>query len=152
MLSCIWDRLASRSYGMTFVISCIIFPCAAIFYFYFQIFFFAWKSKGKTKQMNLGQSVRIAKGLFASFMMFALCWVPYGFIVMTDFEDKLPRSAIMFTMTIAHLNSALNPILYWIFNTNFRRGYINLFRKIIGLTPQVSSTAGNTASFANSRI
>jgi len=49
---------------------------------------------------------------------------------MCDYQDQLNRNFIMFTMTIAHLNSAMNPILYGIFNTTFKKGYI-AFIKII---------------------
>ena len=50
---------------------------------------------------------------------------------MSDFADRLPRTAQMFTMTIAHINSALNPILYGIFNPAFQKGYKKIFRLII---------------------
>lgn len=105
-------------------------PCAAIFYFYFRIFYFTIKSKGKSKSSNTRQSLRITKGLFSYFMLFSLCWVPFGFIVLIDYEDKFPRSALMYTMTLAHFNSALNPILYAIFNTSLRQGYVHLFKKM----------------------
>lgn len=105
-------------------------PCAAILVFYFLIFLFSFKSKARTKSATLSNSLRIAKGLFASFMLFFVCWMPYALIVLTDYSDKLPRQAVMFTMSIAHLNSSLNLILYAIFNPAFKRGYRVLFRRI----------------------
>ena len=45
---------------------------------------------------------------------------------MIDFDNHLPRAAIMYSMMLAHLNSALNPILYAVFNPAYRRGYKNL--------------------------
>lgn len=51
-------------------------------------------------------------------------------IVISDFHDQLPRSAHMFSMMIAHLNSAFNPILYGTFNPAFQRGYVQ-FLKIL---------------------
>jgi hypothetical protein len=92
---------------------------------------------------DLAKSLRIAKGLFASFMLFALCWLPYGIIVMTDFPDRLPRTAHMFSMAIAHLNSAFNPLLYAIFNPAFQRGY-KLFFQIIFLSRIKESPVSNT--------
>ena len=60
---------------------------------------------------------------------------------MTDFNDRLPRTAHMYTMTIAHLNSALNPILYGIFNPAFQRGYRSFFKLIIyGKTDEYTGT------------
>lgn len=81
-------------------------------------------SKSKSKELN--KSLKIAKGLFASFMLFTLCWLPYGMIVMTDFQDRLPRSAQEYSMLVAHLNSSLNPLLYAMFNPAFQRGYLKL--------------------------
>lgn len=116
---------------MFFVISSIVIPCGAIFFCYMKVFIFSYKSKNKLKSSTSDtQSIRLAQGLFASFMLFTICWLPYGLIVIFDFEDKLPRSAVMFSMTFAHLNSALNPILYAIFNSSFRSGYVILFNKI----------------------
>lgn len=131
-LSCLWKRVGTRSYVIFFVTTCIMLPCAAILYFYTRIFYFAFKSKARLHNANVRESLRIAKGLFAAFFLFSLCWVPFGFIVLTDYQDRLPRGTVMFTMTIAHLNSAFNPILYAISNTNFRTGYANMLRKIVG--------------------
>lgn len=106
-------------------------PCVSIFFCYMRIFLFSYKSKNKANSLSSDvQSIRLAQCLFTSFMLFTVCWLPYGIIVMVDYDDKLPRSAVMFTMTFAHLNSSLNPILYAIFNSSFRRGYVNLFNRI----------------------
>ena len=50
---------------------------------------------------------------------------------MSDFRDQLPRTAHMFSMMIAHLNSALNPILYGLFNPAFQRGYMRFMKMMI---------------------
>ena len=128
--------------------SSIVIPCLAILFCYIRIFLHSNRSKkkmirnGSITRSRHRHSLRLAKGLFAAFMLFTVCWLPYGLIVMVDFEDKLPRSAIMFTMAIAHLNSSLNPVLYGIFNSAFKRGYYNLFRMIfcLPIIPQTPST------------
>ena len=109
--------------------SSIIVPSMLIIVFYVKIFIFSYRSKSRANSTNHNQSIRLAKGLFASFMLFACCWMPFGFLVMIDFADKAPRAAIMYTMTFAHLNSAFNPILYAVFNSAFKRGYEVLFRR-----------------------
>ena len=58
---------------------------------------------------------------------------------MCDFENNLPRSWQMFTMAIAHFNSAANPILYGIFNSNFRKGYSKFLRRIFFIKNDVST-------------
>ena len=79
-LNCVWDRLASQSYSIFLPISCIVTPCCLIFFFYFRIFWYASKNKLKVASANsmtkdLSKSLRIAKGLFASFMIFTICWL-----------------------------------------------------------------------------
>ena len=44
-------------------------------------------------------------------------------IFLIDLSDHLPVSAHVFTNLPAHLNSALNPIFYGIFNSKMREGY-----------------------------
>ena len=110
--------------------SSIVVPCIAILFCYVKIFIHSSRSKTRSHSTNQNHSLRLAQGLFVSFMLFTVCWLPYGIIVMTDYSDRLPRTAVMFTMTFAHLNSSLNPILYGIYNPAFRAGYMVLFRKL----------------------
>jgi hypothetical protein len=66
----------------------------------------------RSSASDLYMPVKLAKGLFASFILFTICWLPYGLVVIADFDDNLPGSVITYTMTIAHFNSTLNPVLY----------------------------------------
>ena len=63
---------------------------------------------------------------------------------MCDYDNVLPRSWQMFTMAIAHFNSAANPILYGIFNPSFRKGYSNFLKRIFFIKNNVSSHSTNT--------
>ena len=83
-LSCVWDRLASLSYSIFFPMSSIVMPCVLIMICYLRIFLFAYRSNSKVEAVNkkdhknntkdLHKSLRIAKGLFASFLLFTVCW------------------------------------------------------------------------------
>ena len=82
-LSCAWDRLASQSYSIFFPMSSIILPCIVTMICYMRIFIYARNASNKIAEKNskkkdslsdLKRSVRIAKGLFASFMLFVICW------------------------------------------------------------------------------
>lgn len=148
-MNCVWNRLASLSYSLFFPLSSIVAPSIAILFFYMSIFIYSYKSRIKVSrslsvkiQSSERKSLRLAQGLFASFMLFVVCWLPYGLVVMTDYADRLPRSAIMFTMAVAHLNSSLNFILYALFNSSFRRGYKVLLHsmKIISFESSTSQT------------
>ncbi len=76
---------------------------------------------------------------------FVFLRIPIGIIFIVDVEDVLPMSAHAFTNLPAHLNSAINPIFYWIFNPKIRNGYaafLNLicFRKIFNSKNDLKQT------------
>lgn len=131
--------------------SSIVIPCICILCCYIGIFVYVHKRQNQlvTYQqarliLDQNKSFRIAVGLFASFMLFTICWLPYGIIVMIDYQDRLPRNAVMFTMSLAHLNSCMNPIWYALFNPTFRMGYRNLYSKIFSRSQVSSLTSPNT--------
>lgn len=134
-LNCILDRKKSQSYSAFFLATTIVLPCILILFCFIRTFLHSYYSKVRTRATNKSQSIRLAKALFVSFVLFTMCWLPYGIVFVIDFGDMLPRSAVMYTMTFAHLNSSFNSILYAIFNSSFRRGYIILFRRIFYSRP-----------------
>jgi len=75
-LNCMWNRLASRSYSIFFPLSSIVLPCIVILYFYMRIFIYVVRSHSRASQRgdNLIHSLRVAKGLFVSYMIFVVCW------------------------------------------------------------------------------
>jgi hypothetical protein len=116
--------------------SSIVVPCICTFFFYLRIYLYANKARiavNSNVNNELRSSLGVAKSLFSSFMLFTLCWLPYGVIVMVDFNDTFPRAAVEYSMTIAHLNSSLNPLLYAFFNPSFRKGCLKLFETLIRL-------------------
>ena len=54
---------------------------------------------------------------------------------MTGIYNDLSRGAYMFTMTIANLNSSINPILYGIYNSSLQKGYSDFLKKIFQIKP-----------------
>jgi hypothetical protein len=129
-----------------------VFPCIIILYFYVSIFIYAVKSHARVAHKNSGNnmkhSLRVAKGLFVSYILFVVCWLPYGIACIFDFEDKWPRTVHMYTMLFAHMNSSLNPLVYAISNPLFQKGYKNFFNKItfwnIGKIKKESTLARST--------
>ena len=142
----------------------------------------------KNSSSDFRRSFKIAKGLFVSFMIFLVCWqetfpnfnillisrliwcyiifnferLPYGVIIMVNFGNRLPRSAVMYSMMLAHLNSAFNSILYGFYNPGFSTGYRRVLKKINdsiyiasfykGNSIGKTSTAKNTKVFALSTV
>jgi ABC-type Fe3+ transport system permease subunit len=82
---CIYDRY-NMNYSRAFAIFCILIPCISISICYSKIFFYARKAKrnvsqgtSQSKKKQL-ESIRIAKSLFISFFLFAICWYSLIFL------------------------------------------------------------------------
>ena len=135
-MTCIWNRSSNRIFTYTLAITMILVPCFFVTFFYLQIFSKTFQSRLRASSYNyfkkkkLDTSIKISKGLFASFILVVITVLPYGILIMIDFEDKLPRSFHLYTMLFARINSSLNPILYGITNPLFRYGYKNFLRVI----------------------
>lgn len=49
-------------------------------------------------------------------------------VMILGLDDSFPIWAHVFSNLAAHLNAAINPIVYVIFNSKIRNGYCNLIR------------------------
>ncbi|OWA51758.1 putative Melatonin receptor type 1A [Hypsibius exemplaris] len=77
--------------------------------------------------------VKLAKTLFAAFLVFLICWLPFSLFVLAHEPAAIPRWVYVLAIIMAHGNSAVNPILYGVTNEKFREGY----RTILGLNRRV---------------
>jgi hypothetical protein len=126
-----WNRKSSLSYKVYVIIINILIPCVGIIFCYSRIYVFTHKSKNKSNNSSLNRSIRLAKTLFASFLLYGICLMPFSIVVLFDLDDLAPNvSIVMYPLAIAFLNSSLNPIIYTVFNSNFRDSCGNLFNKI----------------------
>ena len=74
--------------------------------------------------------------------------IPISVAFLAGFDDKLPIAAHVFTNLPAHLNSALNPIFYAVFNPKMKQGYARFLRLLICSSPKVtgSESKGHSVS------
>lgn len=66
-------------------------------------------------------------------VLFAVCWLPYHIIFLyMDFGQPQVTysliSAIMSTQWFIYSNSACNPVVYAVFNANYRREFVRMLR------------------------
>ena len=106
----------------------IILPCVAMGICYMSIFCYSYGVKlrlvdkiGKSKTKV--EAFRLAKSLFASFFLYFLCWIPLSIVLLIDTEDQMSTAMHMYIFVLAHLNSAMNPIFYAVFNPKIKESY-----------------------------
>lgn len=58
---------------------------------------------------------------------FIACWLPFFFMYILRLAYDIPRIAFSTAFWLGYMNSALNPVIYTIFNKDFRRA----FRRIL---------------------
>ena len=155
VLFCTWNMKSNLVYNWYLIIVNVAIPFNAIFFCYSKIYIFTQKSKNRSNSSGLNRSIHLAKTFFASFMVYSICWMPFGIVLLLDFDSKLPKSVVVYSIALAILNSSLNPIIYAIFNSNFRNSFVNLFKKIcccsfnFNLRINKISASGNTPSNGN---
>ena len=150
---CIWNRKSNLSYKLYLTIINIVIPFLGIIFCYSRIYVFSNKSKNRSNSSSVNSSIRLAKSLFASFMLYMICWSPIGLVLLVDLDDFVSSaSLVMFPVALAFLNSSLNPIIYAVFNSNFRSACGHLFEKIcccLNLRNNTVSASGNHLSDKN---
>lgn len=123
----------------------------------------------ENQQRNDKSRKKVLKMLLAVVILFALCWLPVyinQFILFFDQENfpcGPPATLAFMGYFLGHANSAINPAIYVIFNSNFRKGFRDLLlcrcrrNRVFPLTQAGTATgAGNThmdgASVAFARV
>ena len=76
---------------------------------------------------------KVLKMLMTVVALFAVCWLPvYIMQFLSFFAPKvcIPHYVVFIGYFFGHLNSAINPCVYAIFNVNFRRGFIDILKTL----------------------
>ncbi|EDO49062.1 predicted protein, partial [Nematostella vectensis] len=120
--------------------------------FYFKIYLIARGHakrvgmKGKSVCDLIGRELRVAKALGIVIATFVLCWLPFEVInVMILLDEGVETCAVEVADTVfcwlAYLQTALNPVVFALTNSEFRRAFCRMF------SPQFH---GNSSSSLNS--
>ncbi|XP_060587406.1 neuropeptide S receptor-like [Ruditapes philippinarum] len=139
-----WQRKTYITF-MSFYI--LIFPSVLLSFCYINVARVVWKQgRSETYLSNSDISLRrfiVNKGIislakmktvkmtFCIILTFIACWTPYFVttlcLIYSNYTLHIPNSVMAFAETIALLQSAVNPVVYGIFNIQIFRGLAEVF-------------------------
>jgi len=82
----------------------------------------------RNKRLNL--SLKFSKGIFASYFLFMITFVPCGLLLVLDFDSNLPHYIHLLGYIASKFNSIMNLILYGSTCELFLKGYKNFLNLI----------------------
>ena len=113
------------------LILCVISPFALIFFCYIRIFIYTIKAKKRAITYKKIQKhkfdLKFSIGLFLSIILFVFTYIPFSIILMIDYKDTLPAVYHLYGLVLMRINSCLNPLLYGLTNTLFKKGFKNIY-------------------------
>jgi len=86
---------------------------------------FAARVKGELKIL------RASMGVLA---LFLVSWSPIAVVLLGQLAPKIPAVVTLYLALLAHCNSTLNFLVYFVANGDFRKGLKDLVKKIFSKT------------------
>lgn len=151
-LECIWDRMTTYYYTVSFTAIFVWVPLIVTGVFYCQIFI-TFRASAKrishsTSTEHNKRPMYLAKSLFLIYAAFAICWIPYAILMVADRNDTFPYEIHVLITTFAHLHPSFNWLVLYHTNTLFRNAFNKLvkfdkcFRKFSKENRQVGNETG----------
>ena len=133
-----WQRMPvgfNKFFAIGMFVMLYAFPVVLMAILYSMIVHKLWKgsftgSSASSGDANINSSKRrVVKMLITVTVAFAVCWFPLHTIhYYIYFEAEtfrcMPHFLLLLSFWLGHANSALNPVLYVIFNNTFRRAFL----------------------------
>ncbi|XP_071104529.1 gonadotropin-releasing hormone II receptor-like [Haliotis cracherodii] len=139
-----WQRKLYFSFMTSYI---LVVPAIFISYCYINVVLVVWRqgrdiAASKESNLTLRRSmvdnkaiprakIKTIKMTFSIIASFIACYTPYFVTtlirVYSEYKYTIPKSVMAFAETIALLQSAINPLLYGIFNIKLKRGLMEVF-------------------------
>lgn len=136
-------EVASKVFQVVFFLSLYACPLILICVLYFCIGVKLWRQRAKAEASSLGYSyrrmrmtVQVTKMLVVSVVAFALCWLPQHVALFMNYFmlDMCPPEFLWFGGTLlAYANSAVNPIIYVAFHSEYREQFKGILNRCSSL-------------------
>ncbi|KXJ13461.1 Substance-K receptor [Exaiptasia diaphana] len=115
-----------RVYTYFIFVALYVLPLGAISGLYFMIYLNLMHKAPLQKSAHRAR-VSVVRMLIMVVVVFALCWLPYHAVFLDPGEiDQTKLYAVYFGIWLASANSSFNPIIYAVFNLNYRREFARI--------------------------
>ncbi|EDO40582.1 predicted protein, partial [Nematostella vectensis] len=135
-----WFKLADpllsfKAFSLCVLVSFYLIPLAVMAVLYALIAHRLWFSRipvenaqDETNRRIQNKKRKVVRMLVIILVVFALCWLPAHIgHFMLIINDSPTEVLVMFGFFLGHANSAINPCLYVILHSGFRRAFLQLF-------------------------
>jgi hypothetical protein len=134
------DEKASKDYTIVLFLFLYAIPLVLVTFFYSTLLRELWRGKHlhHNKTVACNENKAVLKMIVTVIVTFAICWLPVHvtvFVVLFT-KDRLIQMCglspviIFIGWFMGHMNSAVNPIIYLIYNENFRSEFFKMFQQI----------------------
>ncbi|KAL8590158.1 hypothetical protein ACOMHN_010353 [Nucella lapillus] len=155
---CIWDRTSSLAYTMFVSFALIFFPLCVMLVCFILIFRHIYRTKfnlylfdGEDAFLSrkiLLEALRTSRMLMGIFVVFLLCWTPYGVVIVFDFYQELSMELHLFITLLAHMHSSANFLVYIVTNRNFRAAAVHFLSCGLSLSKRGESSQSKSTEIA----
>lgn len=112
------------------------------------------KEKGGNSSLSrhaIRNEIRVTKVMFVVVITFSICWLPAFFTTVIEFSvgPTIPETGLFIIITLVDMKVFLNPMIYGIWNKQFRHALLALFLR--GVAAVTSSTRDGDSRASHSQ-
>ncbi|XP_031562962.1 neuropeptide FF receptor 2-like [Actinia tenebrosa] len=135
------DDRASKDYTIVLFVFLYAIPLVLVIVFYSALLRELWRGKHlhHNKTVACKENQAVLRMIVTVIVTFAVCWLPVHvtvFIALFTDDQLIKRCGLSPILVfigwfMGHVNSALNPIIYFIYNENFRNEFFKLLQGVM---------------------
>lgn len=156
------DDRASKDYTIVLFVFLYVIPLVLVVIFYSALLRELWRGKHlhHNRTVACKENQAVLRMIVTVIVTFAVCWLPLHvtvFIVLFTKDELVQRCGlspvlIFIGWFMGHVNCALNPIIYFIYNENFRSEFFKLLRGIMRTILRKKTTIQERPSLLKTRF
>lgn len=153
------SKRASQTYSIVLLIVIYLIPLITMLILYSLISYFLWFRKipgsgnEATRRRVMTSRRKVIRMLITIVLCFIFCWLPLQIVTFSVFfgSVELPLEFFFISELLIRANGAINPIIYAVFNENFRSGFKRFLCCKAPFNKKLSAAGANLLSVTSSK-